>query len=158
MHICVISNKDPFPPNAEKHLSSCFVFFCLGSSAVTKRSTGNTVKLPPIANETTKLDNFEKRIKNQAMTYLLWKTPPMQSIYIRWPKSRLNPEFSSSSAFLSPFKQYGPFERVVKCTENSAIVVFTLIRSACHAATHYSKQVVPRMFVVWLPEYLGISM
>ena len=52
---------------------------------------------------------------------------------------------------------YGPIERVTYCSENSAIIVFKLIRSACAASAAASKQLTQyELYVIWLPEYLQV--
>lgn len=129
-----------------------------------------TEKLPPILKQEAiskhetilkrepKLQPLEKQAQNQELANLLSRTPPLRSIYIRW-KDEHSAVFRNSSYIMNYFVPYGPIERVVYCSRNSAIVVFYLIRSACLAADIVSKQLVQyELFALWFPEYLQMPM
>lgn len=118
----------------------------------------NSVKLPQILEHAARRETLERRIQRQAMTYTLWKTPPLRSVYIRWKISRTSAIFCQSDRIKRFFEAYGPVERVVFCSEKSAIIVFKLIGSACTAASTSASWQFSQyhLHVIWLPEYLQV--
>ena len=118
-----------------------------------------TKNLPPIIEQTEKRLTLERRARDQALTYTLWKTPPLRSVYIRWKSNHSSVAFCDVQTVMGFFRPYGPIERVVYSSPNSAIVVFNLIRSACSAAANASQKYSQySLFVVWLPQYLQVPM
>ena len=128
----------------------------LRQEAIPKQET--IFRQEAIPNPELKLQPLEKQTQNKELADLLSKTPPLRSIYLTW-KDQHSAVFRNSSHIMNYFVPYGPIERVVYCSRNSAIVVFYLIRSACLAADIASKQLAQyELFVLWFPEYLQMPM
>lgn len=113
-------------------------------------------KLPPIQKHAKKDgSSLEKATQRQELGYTARRTPPLKSIYIKWKNYKKRSVFQSSEQIKRFFTQFGPVERVVYCSEDCAILVFKLIRSAyiasVYASTQFSRY---HVHVMWLPEYL----
>ena len=113
-------------------------------------------KLPPIQEHTSKgCSSLEKGTQKQVLAYTTRRTSLLKSIYITWRNYRKPSVFQSSEHMKSFFMSYGPIERVVYCSEDSAILVFKLIRSAYIASVYATTRLSQyHINVIWLPEYL----
>ena len=112
---------------------------------------------PPTRVREGKHESLERRIQRQAIRHTLRKTPPLQSVYVRWKEQAVPSAFSNAENMKAFFASHGPVERIVYYSRTSAIVVFKLIRSACTAAVNTEwKCRQHELRIVWLPECLQI--
>ena len=136
-------------PVVEQHARTC-----------TLQKKTSVLKPPSILKNTARNgESLEERQQIQEVAHTTLTAPPLKSIYLRWRRYRNSSVLLNSDRIKAFFMPYGPVERVIFCSETSAIVVFKLVRSACIAGQNASKQLVNyRINATWLPDYLQVPM